>query len=152
MLRAALITTMVVVETQDRRYASAMPNPASDAARSSVIRVKLSVGSVPEVSFSISGTYHTPAGALVPGSYTVRNLNKRLQLINSSGTKVYESLNSLMITENQNPSSTAVNLITMTVGTTKKFQGSMKFFANGVYGGCHQSSLSREVSLWRRSL
>lgn len=110
----------------------ALTSPASDAA-SSIIRVKLSVGDLSEISVKLSGTYSIENRSLPAGDYLIRNQNNVLSIIDSTGSTRHTSPTSLMITENLNPDVNACNLITLRAGGyNRNYQGSMKFWIDGV--------------------
>ena len=113
--------------------ASAQTKPASDA-DASTIRVKLSVGDVTAISFTIRGVFSIPSGQLTSGAYTVKNVGGGLNLCDSVGQVLYTTTGSLTVQENENPDAAAYNRTTMKVkGYTRNYLGSMKFFADRQY-------------------
>ena len=105
----------------------------ADAA-ASVIRVKLSVGDLTEISFTANGIYSINSVALPAGTYRVRNENNTLSLINNDGVILYTDSSSLMLKENLNPDPAAFNLVTLKAGGyNRNYLGSMKFWLNGPY-------------------
>lgn len=100
----------------------------------SIIRVKLSVGDVSEISFTINGIYSINSVQLPAGTYRVRNENNILSLINNDGVILYTNSSSLMLHENLNPDPSAFNLVTLRAGgVNRNYLGSMKFWLNGSY-------------------
>ncbi len=117
---AALLTSLIAVSA-----------PGTLAAEQSIVRVKLSVGSVSQFSFTLNGNYgikENPYAALPSGPYTVKAEGGTLKLY--SGTTVLYTGTDINIQEYKPSGAYNYTTLTTTKYGSKNYRGNIEFMYN----------------------